>query len=53
MVGVVRDYCSVVSSEFVKNPQIVQFLGNQCTLRRTDGALITTRYFNYIYNSLS
>ncbi|XP_065889257.1 intraflagellar transport protein 80 homolog isoform X3 [Dysidea avara] len=29
-------------NEFVKNPQIVHFLGNQCTLRRTDGALITT-----------
>ena len=39
-------YCGVVMwfSEFVKNPQIVQFLGNQCTLRRTDGALVTTRY---------
>ena len=35
-------------SEFVKNPQIIQFLGNQCTLRRTDGALITTRYFNTV-----
>ncbi|XP_064394634.1 intraflagellar transport protein 80 homolog [Halichondria panicea] len=29
-------------SEFSKSPQVVGFVGNQCTLRRSDGALIRT-----------
>ena len=30
-------------SDFSKAPQLLQFIGNYCTLRRSDGALITTR----------
>lgn len=29
-------------SEFSRSPQLLQFTGNHCTLRRSDGALITT-----------
>ena len=31
-------------SEFSKNPRILTFTGSHCTLRRSDGAVITTRY---------
>ena len=31
-------------SEFSKNPRILTFTGSHCTLRRSDGAIITTRY---------
>ncbi|KAL5476125.1 hypothetical protein EMCRGX_G026033 [Ephydatia muelleri] len=29
-------------NEFAKNPQLLSFTGNHCSLRRSDGALITT-----------
>ena len=33
-----------ILSEFGKNPQIVSFLGNHCSLRRADGSLISTAW---------
>ena len=31
-------------SNFKKSPHLLQFVGNCCTLRRADGAIITARY---------
>ena len=43
----------VIYSGFTKNPQIIAFNGNNCTLRRADGAVIMTRYYITSYHTAS
>ncbi len=38
----IREIFTGFSSEFGKNPHLVHFLGKACTVRRTDGTLVTT-----------
>ena len=39
-----RESNIIISRVYSKNPKVVSFVGNHVTLRRSDGAIIMSRY---------